>query len=296
MCDNIIVLYVFMILKFIFLVILPIIIIIKRKKKIFNILLLIEILALLIIVICNVFTINKCIYNSNIKGIERAKNKNQITLYNELHPIKPSNYNSYYVNANTNYTTAKNEKFYYYNQNLLSLTDAYYECGGNNIYIDSFGSGLSAFSMAVSTLYDKNINPVTMFYYYRAKNENLCNVKFDIQSMYNYLIERYGGITLSEISSNEIYSSVKNGGLVIAELSANENSKITCDSNYIVIYNISLDGNYKIAIPNQADYDYICSYSSPAYGNIIESDNMEKTWSIDEINNEAVKYYLVKKG
>lgn len=296
MCDNIIILYLFMFLKIIAIVILPIIIFIKRKKEYVKYLIYVDIVILLFFLICNIFTINSCVYNSNFDGIERTKNKNQIILYNKLHPKKESGYSSYGFEAEKKDKTIKNKTLYYYNQTKQYMNNAYYECNGKRVYIDSFGSGITSLSIALSTLYDKELNPIEIFDYYKQDNINLCEIDFNIESVYNSVMKRYGGIKLSQISSSEVYNSISNGDLVIAELTGNEKSKITCDKNYIVIYNIALDGKYKIAIPNQTNYDYVCSYSSEGYGNIIKSDNMEKTWTMEEINNEAVRYYLVKKG
>ena len=86
MCNNIIILWLFIILKIIVILFLPIFIIAKRKKKYVNILIVVDILFLAFFLICNIFTINKCVYNSNLYGIKRTKIENQITLYNELHP------------------------------------------------------------------------------------------------------------------------------------------------------------------------------------------------------------------
>lgn len=296
MCNNIVVLYLFMFIKLVSIIILPMVILLKRKKIYSKYLLYIDILLLIFLLVCNIFVLNKCVYNSTLDGIKRTKNENQITLYNEIHSQKESEYSSEGITPDKNYKTFNNLSLYYFNQTKLYMNNAYYECNDKKVYIDSFGSSITSLSIAMSTLYDRSLNPVEIFEYYKEDNKDLCDIEFDIQGIYNSIMKRYGGIILTEISSNEVYSSISNGGLVIVELSANENSKLTCDSNYIVIYNISLDGKYKIVIPNQTDYDYICSYSSTAYGNIIKSDNMEKTWSIDEINNEAVKYYLVKKG
>ena len=296
MCNNIIVLYLFMILKIVAIIILPIIIFIKRKKEYVKYLMYTDILILLFFLICNLFTINSCVYNSTFDGIERTKSKNQIVLYNKIHPKKELGYSSGGFEAEKKYKTIKNKSLYYYNQTRQYMNNAYYECDDKKVYIDTFGSGITSLSIVLSTLYDKELNPIEIFNYYKQDNINLCNVDFNIESIYNSVMKRYGGIKLIQISSNEVYNSISNGDLVVVELSGNQNSKITCDKNYIVIYNIALDGKYKIAIPNQTSYDYVCTYSSEGYGNVIKSDNMEKTWTIEEINNEAVRYYLVKKG
>ena len=94
-----------------------------------------------------------------------------------------------------------------------------------------------------------------------------------------------------EISSSQLESEIKNGSIVIAELSSNENTKLTCDSGYIVIYNIGLDSRYMIADPALPSKDFVCPYSSKAYGNVIKSDNMNESWDLSVLNNDVVKYY-----
>ena len=66
MCNNIVFLYFMIIIKIVFIIILPLIIIFKRKEKISKKLLIIDVVGLLFLVICNGFTINKCVYNSSI--------------------------------------------------------------------------------------------------------------------------------------------------------------------------------------------------------------------------------------
>ena len=242
MCNNIIVLWFFIILKIIAILILPIIIIIKRKKQYVNILIIVDILLLLFFLICNLFTINKCVYNSNLDGIERT---------------------------------------------------AYYTCNNEKIYMNSFGSSMTSVSIAISTLYDNNINPVQILNFYKEDNSDLCNMKFDINSIFSSVTKRYGAITLTNINSDQIKDEIKNGGIVIVEVSAKEGSKLTCDHDYIVIYNISLNGNLMYVSPASTTTPYVCSYSSRAYGSTIDYSN--NNVSLEELTNEAVNYYLIKK-
>lgn len=295
MCENIIVLYFFMILKIIILFILPLIILIKRKKNYSKVLIIIDIILLLFLLICNTFTINKCVYNSTTKGIEKTKIGNKLNLYNNLHP-EVNIATSYNINPELNYKTYNGKNLYYYNINRNYMKDTYYECGEEKIYINSFGSAITSYSIAISTLYDSNINPVQVFNYYKQENLDLCNKLITIDNIHEAIMKVYTGITISQIGSSQISASLSNGGLVIAMLSANEESKLTCDTSYIVIYNVDLEGKYKIADSSLQGSSYACSSTSKAYGNVINSDNMNKSWTLEEIENEAVRYYLVKKG
>ena len=293
MCNNIIVLWIFIILKIISIIILPIIIIIKRKKDYIKYILIADLILLVFFAICNIFNINKCVYNSSISGINRVNNENRIVYYNNLHP-NVDNTGSYNTNPELNYKTYKGQDLYYFNQNRNYLKDNYYECINNKIYLNSNGSSITAFSIAISTLYNKTINPIEILNYYKDDN-NMCDKEITIESIYDSFIQRYGNISLNKIGSSQIADEIRNGGIVIAKLKANENSKLTCDTGYIVIYNINLNDKFQIADPASLDEPYVCPYSSRAYGQVISNDNMDKPWSLGEIQSEAVEYYVVKK-
>lgn len=294
MCNNIIVLWLFIVLKIIALIILPIIIIIKRKKDYIIYVIVADITLLLFFLICNIFTVNSCVYNSSIDGIKRVKKHNEITLYNEIHPNTDYGNNPDGIEPEKNYTTATGKNLYYFNQNKAYMKTAYYTCNNKKIYMNSFGSSITAISTAISTLYDNNINPVQVFNLYKRDNTDLCNMKFDIGSIFSSVMKKYGALSLTNIDSSVIKDELKNGGIIIAEVSANENSKLTCDHDYIIVYNSTNDGKVMIVSPSSLDNPYVCSYSSRAYGNTIDY-SKNSTISINDLNKEAVNYYLIKK-
>ena len=191
--------------------------------------------------------------------------------------------------------TLTNKNLYYYNQNRENIRNLYFECSGNKKYMDEVGSSITSYSIAISTLYDKEVNPTKIYNYYKQDNFDFCS-DITIEKVYNSTLKRYGAIKISEINKSQIENSLVNDGIVIAQLRANENSKLTCDTKYIVIYSKDLNGKYLIADPTLRNSSYVCPYSSEAYGNVIDSDNMNKSFTLEEIDNEAVKYYLVKKG
>lgn len=294
MCNNIIVLYIFMILKIICIVVLPVIIFLLRKNKISKILLIIDIAFLLFFLVCNTFNINKCVYNSNIEGIKNTKNRNLIISYNEMHQ-KNSISTPIGIEAEKTYKTYTGKTLYYFNQNKPNIKNASYDCNDTKIYFNTFGSSLTAFSISVSTLYENAINPLQIFEYYKSKNEDICYEEITIENIYSAFNDLYDGINVSRINKTNVEQTIKTGGLVIVELSASENSKLTCDKNYIVIYNIGLDGKYMIADPVLPNNSYVCAYSSNAYGSVINNDNMNKSWSLDQIDKDAESYYAIRK-
>lgn len=294
MCNSVTVLWLFIILKIIVLIILPIIIIFKRKKNYVIYIVFADIVLLLFFMICNIFTINSCVYNSNIDGFKRVEKYNEITLYNEIHPNTDYGNNSDGIEPEKKYITSTGKNLYYFNQNKAYMKTAYYICNNQKIYMNSFGSSITAISTTISTLYDNNINPVQVFNLYKNDNLDLCNTKFDIGSVFSSVMKRYGALSLTNIDSSKIKNELKNGGIVIAEVSANKNSKLTCDHDYIIVYNSTNDGKVMIVSPSSLDNPYVCSYSSRAYGNTIDY-SKNSTISLDDLNKEAVNYYLIKK-
>ena len=288
MCDKILVLYIFLIIKILIYIIIPITLIFVRKRKIFKYILYVEIILLLIFAINNYIGRNACISNSSLRAIKQVKETNKMKVISD-----ESNLN-YAITPSKKYQMYNKNNLYYYNQNSEGINNQYYECGNKKIYMNSIGSAFTSFSIAISSLYQKIIDPVTIFKYYKS-DYNICDNGITIENIYNSTMKRYGNILLSEIGVNEVESSIKNDGIVIAKIQSNENSKLTCDNNYIVIYNVGVDGKFQIADPSQFSKSYVCSYSSPAYGNVIDN-NMKKSWTLNEIDNEAIKYYLVKKG
>lgn len=293
MCNNLIVLYVFIIIKIIAVIVLPILIYIFRKKEFVKYMLAIDIVILLFFLICNAFTINKCVYNSNPEGLKRTKNENKIVSYNTLHPPKINSVSNAIV-PNKDYKTYLGKDLYYYNQNSETLRNLSYTCGDDTIYFNSFGNGITTIATVYSTLYNRNIDPIGI-YNYLVPKMNFCDREATIEEIHRNLTYKHTNIELKEISVNQVEKSIKSGNIVIAKLNAKEDSKLTCDSTYIIIYNIDTNGKFMITDSSLLDKTYICPYSSDAYGNIISSDNMKNSWSLSEIDNETVTYYQVRK-
>lgn len=292
MCDNIGVIYFFMFLKIVVLLILPIIII-KIKKDYSKILIIVDIILLLILFVCNTFTINKCIYNSTFMGVQNIKNKNIIQNYLKMHP---TNNSIRKIESNKNYKMYGNKELHYYNLNRSDLSNIYYECNGEKVYFNSIGSAFAAYSTAISSLYGNDVDPIEVYNLYKNNIKDICDREITIEDIHNSVMKSYGAIKLERINSYQVEASIKSGALVIAHISANKNSKLTCDNNFIVIYNIGLDGKYSIADSMLKNKTYTCPYSSAAYGKVISNDNMNNTWSLDDINSETISYYMVKKG
>lgn len=294
-CDNNIVLIIFLIFKIFVFIIFPLVII-KKKNNIYNkYMIYTEIILIIIILLCNTFSINSCIYNSNLKSINQLKIKKDLINYNNLHYSSDDYKNLEELKANTTYKTYKGKNFYYYNQNDLLIKYNNLPCSDeNNLYMNKYGSELTSVAMALSTILQRDISPIDLFELYYEYDSKDCSLGIDIADLFSLVVQRYAGLNISEISSDQIVNSVKNEGIVIAEISPTGESNISCGKNYIVIYNITLEGGLIIADPNDTDYDFVCPYSSNAYGSTIKANRTSKEWSIEELNKDIIHYYLIR--
>ena len=295
MCNNIIVLYIFCIIKIMSVTLFPILIFIKRKSKYNFIFGLLNIFLLLFFIICSLLNVNKCVYNSTKKGIERTKNENIITTYSELHPKKEYIYDDDNVSYKSNFKTYLEKNLYYYNINNADLKDTFYTCNDKKIYFNSFGGSISAMSIALSTVYGNPINPIKIFNFYNSDNIDLCTSTFDIESISNTILKRYGAINIYQINVSNLIESIKQGGIVVAEVSSKEGSILTCDHDYFIIYNIDASNNLMIVSPSSTTVPFVCPSTSKAFGQTIDYSNLSLI-SLDKLQNEDITYYLIKKN
>ena len=82
--------------------------------------------------------------------------------------------------------------------------------------------------------------------------------------------------------------------LVETQNKYNESKNFGCEKDYIIIYNVNNDNSYSIINPNDKNYDYFCPSNTIGYGSIIEGNQNEKVYSLDELNSKALKYYAIE--
>lgn len=292
-CDNSIVLIIFILIKIFIYIVFPIIIIKNKNKEYINYLILTEIILLISIISSNMFSLNKCIYNSNISGLNKSSIKKEILNYNETHYSEDDYEAVEEINPDDKFKTYKGKEFYYFNQNNDFLKNKSFSCN-DEMHLNKYGAPIVSTSMAVSTLFDENITPIDILDLYNEESL-YCEEDINIGDVFAATANRYTGLDISEISSSSVVSAVQNGGIVIAEINAKADSKLTCGKNYIVIYNISLNNNFIIADPNDINNDYVCPYSSNAFGNTIKSNRTNSEWSFNDINNVTAHYYLLRR-
>lgn len=294
MCNNIIILYIFMFIKLAAIFIIPIIILVKRKTHISKILIIVDIILLSLLLIGNAFKTSSCVYNSTINGINRVKKENQIKLYSNIHSGTDINYNLGDISPSKYYKTFIGSQFYYYNQNDKGIGQRKITCEGNDYYMNKYGSSITSISMAISTLLNRNISPIEILELYTS-NITKCPDETNINDIFKIVIENYGPLYISDISGYDVPQMVKEGAIVIAKINGNRKSTLSCGESYIVIYNITLEEKLIIADPNDSEYPYVCSTSSSSYGNVLKGNRTNSEWSFDELNSQVEKYYLIKR-
>ena len=290
MCTSSKGLIFFFVIKIVVLIVIPLLSLFFSRNDFKNRLkplIIIDIAIIIVFIVLRIFN-NNCIVNSNINGIKISSYKD--TTESIVEDSDANDISKVNIQPDTNYRTYQNKNLYYFNQNSAAIKDSYYMCNGKKVYMNSFGNGLTAFSIAISTLYNSNINPITLLNNYKENND-ICGNKMTIYSLFSSIKKSYASLEMQEIDRSQVENNIKNGRLVIAELSANASSNLTCDSGYIVIYNIDLEGKYMIADPSNSNKDFVCPYSSKAYGRVIKSDNMDKSWYLNDLNNEILHYY-----
>ena len=252
-----------------------------------------EIILLISIILSNVFSLNKCIYNSNINGLNKSSIKKEILNYNETHYSNEDYEAVDELKPDDTFKTYKGTTFYYYNQNNDFLKNKSFTCN-DEMYLNKYGAPIASTSMAISTLLNENISPIDILDLYNEESL-YCEEDINIGDVFEAAVNRYTGLDIREITYQNVVSGIQNGGIVIAEINAKENSNLTCGKNYIVIYNISLDNKLIIADPNDSNNDYACTYTSNAFGNVIKANKTNGEWSFSDINNVATHYYLLRR-
>lgn len=292
LCDNSIILSIFILIKIFICIIYPIIIIKKRKYDYVRYFIITEIILIMALLISNIFSLNSCVYNSNISGIKKANLKSKILEYNSLHYSDEDYTNITDIDVAAYYKTYIGKDFYYYNQNDVFLKEQLLECG-NNKYFNKFGAPITSTAMAVSTILDTKVTPIDILDLYNSEFFD-CSSSVNIGDVFAAVVDRYAGLNISEIPGSMVRDSIMSGGVVIAEIGSNGNSEITCGKTFITLYNITLNGNVIIADPDDSENSFACSYSSLSYGKVLKPNRTNTEWSLDEINSQTLHYYLVK--
>lgn len=293
MCERTSLLVLIFILKILFFFLVPIFLYVSYNKlnnKYLNILYKINIVVVLLFLILKLFN-NSCIINSNISGIKNNMAKSSdVILYEGNNADVVEN-----IVTNKIYTKSDMQKIYYFNNNKLPLSNKKVYCDNDYAYMKNYGNNITALSIIVSSLYNENIDPISLL------NLSIDNNIFDCKNGVNTealisLIQSSYSIKREDIDFTELTNYVRSGGIVLAEANASDIEKnVTCGPSYIVIYDVDKAGNFSILNPNDKSYDYICPENSEGYGSIVKANTNNNLYSLKEIKSICSRYIILER-
>ena len=286
MCDKSSVLVIFLILKILILVVLPIttFVLYYFKKKMFNVLGIINVLFIIAFILLRIFG-NSCIKNSNysfIKNYEKSFiSENINTLYESVY-------------STDQYINSQFKNAYLYDINSEPLKDVKLSCD-NNSYINNYGNSISAITSIISNAYQIEINEVELINYLEENNLIDCENGIDFDNIINKISEKYY-FNITNITKNDISSYISDGKSVLVETKNkfDKDNNFGCEKDYIIIYNINNDDRYNIINPNDKDYSYFCPSNTIGYGSIIEANQNTKSYDLNEIDDKALRYFAIE--
>ena len=284
MCDSNTSLIIFLTIKIIALLILPIIIIFVKKidKLIKNFLFIINI-ALLVLLICLRIFNNDCVVYSTINGIKINSYKNTSNYVTE----KTSN-NIEKIDAIEKYKTNNNSNVYYFNNVSFPLSNQSITCSSDTVFMKDYGNEITAVSIMVSSILDKNIDPIEILDLAKKNNVIDCNKRINIDKLISIVNNKYKLYSVN-IDSNSAHNKIKNGEVILAEVNYVEGmNNISCDRDYVIVYKINNDNKYVILNPSQRDKDYICPDNTDGLLTVIKGNN--NTFSEEEFNKICSRY------
>ena len=287
MCDRNSVLIVFLILKIIILVIVPIIVYIlyKRENKLFNFVSIVNILFIIALIIMRL-TSNECVTNSNFSYLRN----NGEEKYIEENP-NSAEYESVY--STEQYLTNDSKNVYQYNINEDPLKNVSLSCDKKS-YLKNYGNGLAAITSLISNYSETDLNIIEFLDMLEENKLIDCNNGFDFNSAFIKSADYYS-LNVKQISASEIDNYLSTGHSVLAETinKVDEDKNFGCEKDYIVIYNSNGD-EYSILNPNDKTYSYFCPSNTIGYGSIIEGNQNDKAFTLNEINSKALRYFVVE--
>ena len=187
-----------------------------------------------------------------------------------------------------------NRNAYYYDINTAPLKNVSLSCNKKS-YMEHYGNGISAITTLIANYYDIDINIVDVLAFLEDKNLIDCNNGIDFNKAFISLGEIYN-YRVKEIYSSQIDSYISNGHSVLVETTnkTNETNNFGCEKDYIVIYNKTNEGTYNIINPNDQYESYFCPSNTIGYSSIIEGNQNEKSYTFDNINAKALRYFVIE--
>ena len=290
MCDRSSVLVLFIILKILILVVLPILVFIlyKLEHKLFNTVGIVNILFIIGLIILKL-TSNDCVTNSTFSYFNQKEENIDIIYENS---DQSTIYESVY--SNDTYVASDMHEAYFYGLNYDSLKNTTISCDKKS-YMNNYGDSISAITTLIANYNRSDINIIEILTVLEENNLIDCDNGFDFDKVFEKLSEEYNFKIIS-ISKEQVYNYITKGNSVLVETTnkPSYNNNFGCEKDYIVIYNTSEENGYSIINPNDKDYSYFCPSNTIGYGSIIKGDQNSKSFTIDEIDSKALRYYTIE--
>lgn len=287
MCERSFMLVIFLILKIIILFIIPVVLyyLYKTERKEYNLVGVLDIIFILLFIILRLSG-NSCITNSSfsyIKGNDSDVfiNESNDTIYETVY-------------STDQYTNMNNSNAYFYSIYSDPLRNVKLSCTKSS-YMKNYGDSITAITTLISNYYGVEIDEMELINYLEENDLIDCEKGIDFLTVFKALQDRYY-YDIVEISGSQLYSYILNNKSVLVETQNkySESKNFGCEKDYIIIYSVNNEGSYSIINPNDKNYDYFCPSNTIGYGSIIDGNQNEKVYSIDDINSKALKYYAIE--
>lgn len=281
------------ILKIIILVVLPIFILFFYKgnnKK----LIIIDCSLVFILIVLRLFGFSIVTDSSigRLKEIYREKiYKNENSSIIDL----DSNFDVYLTDKF--YKTKTGSSVYYFNNNTYPLNNYKFSCSGDLKYLKNYGTGVTALSMVVSTVINKNVDPIELIKLAKKNDIINCNSGINMDSLLRVVDNTYN-LHHYSINSTEMDNYVKNGGVVLAKVKYNSSvdRNMFCNHGYVVIYSVDNNNSYFILNPNINGNDIICPDNTDGAFSLLKDNDNDDPWSIGELNLLVESYYYLERN
>lgn len=288
MCDRSAVLIIFLILKGLILIVTPIVLyfLYKRDNKLFTMVGVLDALFIIIFIILKLVG-NPCIKNSTFSYI-----KNYTGTVVTAHEANDNMYET--IHPTSIYDARNGKSAYFYGLNYEPLKKHKILCDKKS-YMKNYGDSITAITTLIANYYDIEINETEVISYLEEANLIDCEKGINFENAFIQIASKYYSNPI-QIPKYDIDTYLNNGKSVLVETQNiyDETGNFGCERDYIVIYNRDNEGEYNIINPNDRINSYFCPSNTIGYGSIIEGKQNSKTYTLDEIDSKALRYYVVE--
>ena len=235
---------------------------------------------------------NKCIINSNSNYIKHSKE--DVSIYKKIIGTDPGIVSN--IISNHVYYSLDKKSIYYYNINELPLSNKKYYCDNKEIYLKNYGNDVVSVSMLLSAYLNKNVDPIETFNFALDNNLVSCENGVDIYRLLDNLLVQYD-YHVVRIPKENVSSYVRNGGVVLSIVNHKDFAyNFSCNKSSIIIYSIDKNNNYRILDSNDRNYEYICPDNTDGYGDVLQANSRNNSWTSDVINTLSDEFISLERN